>query len=290
MRIGRGEFQQVSPAGDAEYIDQHARQIFLDTIAEVAPHVLTALADLLPLYRNASPLLNKIEELLKDELGDDEYETDQGTVSFEPEPQRDWISGVALQTSEPRPEYIEAWQQLEPLRTALRRWANEHHLNIDWILFAARDTLGQWQFQGPPERLSWHYPFVIAYVGNQHKFSFQPRGWAPEAETRAEATARLRTEFSQYLAKYLDGVERILSDSPGWRRTPAKRGSASENHFEWLVRYQVCGWSKSTLARDHHASFDTVDDALKRTAALIGIPLRPGKRGRPSEKNQTAVC
>lgn len=46
MRIGRGEFQQVSPAGDAEYIDQHARKIFLDTVADVAPQVLTALADL----------------------------------------------------------------------------------------------------------------------------------------------------------------------------------------------------------------------------------------------------
>jgi hypothetical protein len=103
-----------------------------------------------------------------------------------------------------------------------------------------------------------------------------PAPWDPGSETEAVYDARIRA----YKVRVRKAVE-----SQGWRRTDEKR---APEHVEWLALYQVGRRSLEQIVKQfdphetRHPALDvnTVRMALRSTAALVGVVLRPLPRGR----------
>lgn len=63
------------------------------------------------------------------------------------------------------------------------------------------------------------------------------------------------------------------------RRAP--RPLKNPAHFTWLVKFQVLEQSYSRIARDAGVHVQTVREACRGLAALMKLPLRKTRRGRP---------
>lgn len=101
-----------------------------------------------------------------------------------------------------------------------------------------------------------------------------------EVETRQQAAARIRAEFEKELNVYLDAIE-DQAKAAGMERTPQKRarkGDATQ-HYEWLARSEVQGWSHAQIAKYYRVEKGTVETAVRATAKHVGLTrrtLRPG--------------
>ena len=130
----------------------------------------------------------------------------------------------------------------------LAAWAARRRVTDDWVL---RNIRSNWEFwrEEPDTVGRWrvHVP---------QAFWVPMFTWEPDRET-----------FDQYSAR--------VKNSPGLMRTPEK----AENHFEWLAKYQVGGVSVSELAAHAEVNLETVSEALGSTARLVGVTLRPARRG-----------
>src|SRR5438046_5241899 len=73
---------------------------------------------------------------------------------------------------------------------------------------------------------------------------FVYEAWKPFFETRSEAQKRITDAFNAYLEKQMDSVKEDLAKK-GYKRAPTKRarGKGADEHFRWLVQYQVLGKS-----------------------------------------------
>ncbi len=59
----------------------------------------------------------------------------------------------------------------------------------------------------------------------------------------------------------------------------------NEDHFVWLVRYQVQQISRHKVAEEYKVDEKTMVEALRRTAELVGLGLRqPLPAGKKSKK------
>ena len=76
-----------------------------------------------------------------------------------------------------------------------------------------------------------------------------------------------------FLNKYCDRVEADALRA-GLKRAPKKRG---EQHFDWLVRYQIKGESFASIAKDpayRVRGRQTVQKAVTELAEYLGVALR----------------
>lgn len=98
--------------------------------------------------------------------------------------------------------------------------------------------------------------------------------WYPTMESEASYRAKVESLIQDYKKRCVKDLVPV----------PEKRNM---EHFEWLVRFQVQGWAYSKIAREYLGDdmlVRTVQDAVKQTAAEIGLTLRTGgKRGRPKK-------
>lgn len=101
--------------------------------------------------------------------------------------------------------------------------------------------------------------------------------WRPDLESESQYRDRVRealdSQLTHSLRQHADAVAGQAE------RVPTKH---TREHFRWLAQYQVGKKSLRAVAREACREPKTVSTALRETAALIGLPLRPPNRpGRP---------
>lgn len=187
-------------------------------------------------------------------------------------------------------------------RQSLKDWAARHRLACPWVEEAVRASLAKWredatwlerriilpaggpdfdtvtgaleQLKSPPRLTGLHIPLP----------EFNPIAWS-QAEY-----IRLVQDIAGDVARAYS--EAVLSQygKEGWTQPPVKRKRTGNNpylHFDWLIRYQVEGCSYSKLAKEYledRLLVSTVRDSVKKTAELIGLPLRTQSPGRPRKE------
>jgi hypothetical protein len=202
-------------------------------------------------------------------------------------------------------ERIKAFDDEAPEKTFFFSWA--------WIAIVA--TLAEWcDDSAKLQNLDWELPFRCYPIGtgrdmlqlgtlddnflledlfNPPKsaaesvpFTFSCPGWDPFQEPRAKARHRILQQFELDLDRQLKQVESLVSAFHA-EKAPAKMTSA---HFDWLVQYQVKGWTYTAIAESDSNEPDkqTVwDGAVDAAEKVIGRRwkewLRRSKIGRPKK-------
>jgi hypothetical protein len=96
----------------------------------------------------------------------------------------------------------------------------------------------------------------------------------PSRESRVDFIGRCQCHWDARVAR---------AHGLGFTRTSPR--PSLRQHAEWLARYQVQLESYGTLARSARADLQTVREAVRRTADLVALPLRPAQKGgRPRQK------
>jgi hypothetical protein len=135
----------------------------------------------------------------------------------------------------------------------------------------------------PSEPVSYAEPsFMAISEGRPFEFAFRP--WVAEWESWSAYRADVRAAFDAALRTYWAAlIEK--AENEGLKKAPRKHAPRQtrnpELHFEWLVRFQVLGWTHQQIAQHYERTFDTtkrysstVNRALRKTANLIGLTLR----------------
>jgi hypothetical protein len=120
-------------------------------------------------------------------------------------------------------------------------------------------------------------PFAIPEM-----FRFEIPHWDQYSETWGEFTVRARAALDRELKVLRDQNEQLCRD---YNLRDAS-GKTSDDHFIWLTRYQIQGWSLNKIAKEYHRTWPAVQEAVEGTAKLLIGPgweywLRPRKPGRP---------
>ena len=254
-RLGYGEF---APPGEQSLSTWEARRIFFDKIEDLAPRVLRALhEDVFPHYE--PPL----EWAVDDELAAQErYEEVKCRLLL-------LIRGSSEQDVYSRMEEDPA------LKDRLVMWATKFHIYEDWVLKSALGTLAFWSLGA--SSLTWIHPAPLqssALTDDERRFAFEHPGWYPELLTQEQAEANIRLVFDASLRLYFERIEALAKDR-GLKRTPTKRsrsGQSALRHFEWLVRWQVQGWTQQRIANEADLEdVKTVAAGIKAAADAIGL-------------------
>jgi hypothetical protein len=184
------------------------------------------------------------------------------------------------------------------------RWSFEYA----WIRWAAWELLRHWH-NHPEKAATLDYPSELRLRDEMYEavetpeefvqrffrsdpapkpddagYRFHCQKWDLLQETRAKARERILAEVSSQLEVELDREEKRAA---GANLESGIRKVAQE-HFDWLVLYQVRAWTYGRIAKIPGSRRDpqTVSDGVKDAAQLVIGPgweqwLRPGKPGRP---------
>jgi hypothetical protein len=156
--------------------------------------------------------------------------------------------------------------------------------DLGWILEVTYRTLTAWMVE--PETcgvLEWVWPHSPECCSGQHYLTFAAPEWDVCRETKAEASDRILAALKGQVTRYLEEREQRARQE-GMAQRPR---TWTPHHFEWLVRFQVQGWSHNQIATAHDCTRQTIPPALNQVANLMVGPkwkqwLRPpGKPGRP---------
>lgn len=251
-----------------------ARKLFLDKVAELAPDVKASLFDdILQTYREA-------------------YQKTQ------PPPEQVSPAGPFGEevVRQHPPEWV-SWQwredhwngddsdwppELSQLRKQVLDWAQRWNLQDPWVLDAVLRTLRVWHKRIDPgtspeseQPLKFHPPRFIDSLATP-PFEFCHQAWRPQWTTWEAFNEQVRSEFERQLTAYRKAREAEVEEQ-GLERSPKKLKQLEANadqHFDWLVRFQVLKQTQSHIAAQVSRTKRTVQDALRHTAELVGITRR----------------
>jgi len=105
---------------------------------------------------------------------------------------------------------------------------------------------------------------------------FNGTGWDPRVESWREFEKKIDSWYEQYKLMYKERAEYILEEN-GYIRSKAKRNL---EHFNWLIYYQVLGWSLKEIAdkcseqKETVLSEDTIWKGIQSAAEVVHIILR----------------
>ena len=151
-------------------------------------------------------------------------------------------------------------------------WASFYNLDCDWFLDASRSRLQT----------------VQGYAGVRFGESLETmaRSLEPPPLPSMAAYSPLfgdRDTYLDLMAGLLEDYCHQIENEAHLQSTRTKL----KKHFEWLVQYQCRGKRYAEIAHDYKLApkskkrvGNTVETAVKETAALIGLELRPSKKGR----------
>lgn len=170
--------------------------------------------------------------------------------------------------------------ELAAVVVELNNWAVRWHLTDHWCLEAAVETFNSWhgvvdrprRFAAPLGKMvvPQNLPALPDFLGRT--FTLTLPGWDPLAETRKDFETRAKSDFQKKLAEYSHEIQSLASSSPYLISVPEKR---SFDAFHWTAGYQICGWSLNKIAGAAGFERQSVETAVKQTAKLIELTLRP---------------
>lgn len=174
--------------------------------------------------------------------------------------------------------HIESWPSVSsstpihrpyllPLKTSITEFASDHHLDCEWACEILLRTVREWSLSISKSATTSSRPLPWAYPPASARFPFSPG----EEDDWQDAK-----QDHKSIRRFLNGAL-----DRGFRQSVRK---LDDTHFRWLARFQVLGWSHERIAKEdkEQRGRRTVLDAIKRTAALLPLELRPtGKPGRP---------
>jgi hypothetical protein len=184
------------------------------------------------------------------------------------------------------------------LKASLTRWAQSFNLNEPWVLEAAVHTMMRWNKVFTSDDYNTRiysvmFPKLVTDTKKRefeeltatyprYKTSFTTRAWNPLKESEEAFLTRAKDDFEAYISAYTAHIKNSLRKR-GWQPVPKLR---KIEHFEWLVRYQVQGWSHAKIAEHYQlASNDVVSKALNKKADELKFSLRPAEKGGRPPKN-----
>lgn len=283
VELGRGAYADEGAPTPAQI---HARNLFLTAIERDALRVLNSLR------QEPLSLFGALCHFIADVWGD----YDRSTMGNDP-PRWPWgwrpldgrpynpalIDTLAAQdVAGPWGwDRLGIWGQLrpalQPFRDSLLDWGMRWRLDQEWCLRFAFRQVDAW-YRWPSARWRYDDPPVPAILTDEEReFRFIVPGWNPTAERWPDAEERLDAAYEEAKREHRRRLI-ALAESLELTREPTK---ATPEHYTWLARYHLRGESYGRIAAGHHDR-KSVEDAVKRAAALIGLDLRPpSPAGRP---------
>jgi len=276
-----GDYYKPDSSG-VDVVTQNARKIFLDAIKKIVPGVLGRLQS------NVYPKFVELQRVLGRD-SDSPFIPEEELFRLERVDRPE--SGTAKPGINYYPEYL-------VLRQSLDAWGQECHLSdMDWLRRHVMTTLSrEWghreiadlhgRHEGKPDYpFDWHLEVVaqgVPVTDFDTRFCLAlDEGWVPTDEQWTLFFIRATEEFARFLNEYRSGLVSLV-ESKGYERAPVKRKPA---HFDMLVRRVVQGWPWREIAKRHDLQESSVREAVRVTAALVGIEVPPCKPGRPKKPN-----
>lgn len=165
-------------------------------------------------------------------------------------------------------------RRVQLLHDSVIDWAKSWHLEAEWFVEIAFETLGYWCER--PKALtqrSWS-PVVRSLLLTPVNFQIdQWDGVEPLSVYVARERADLRKRFDDYVKKLT--MEAKLGDVPVILN---RHGGAA---YCWAVRSQVLRHTRDQIARESDTSKGNVDEAVRTLLVHLDLPIRPKRRGRP---------
>jgi hypothetical protein len=112
----------------------------------------------------------------------------------------------------------------------------------------------------------------ILYVPISHDF-FLTEHWDPSSETRGDFTKRIKEKFDKELEEYLSKKEANAKEigMQPTRIALTRKPRGTKSIFEWLIRFQVQGFSKNRIAKNFNVTQKAVRESINSKASLIGL-------------------
>ena len=161
----------------------------------------------------------------------------------------------------------------------LYQWANAILAGQSWpraiFVTPVKDDMG-----------FWHSPRSVSISDRDEAWSEFRLSLRRFYNLRLSTAAGIKRDLMEWaeqeIDRQLDEAKKACQDA-GLKPTPKKKNDPSL-HFRWLARFQVLGEGYSDIGKSEEPCVDrrSVDQAIKKTAALIGLTLRSSDpRGRP---------
>jgi len=275
------------------YAQEKARLVFLHALWTRVP---TSTADLLA----DAPLTTLVPTTISDVLEGAPPTTLVGFIEW----QRTVPAANPLTPSDPgpaRPDHplLETQRQINlALREHISRWQARHYLLDAWFARAARFTL---EMTNGGSDDPYNGPLLLDLADSFADIADGRAGPAlvvlseddavlgtfdPRTETVNSAAKRMLPEIERRLRSILQTImneDRELNDVG----RPVKYHTSKS--FERLVRFQVLRESKADIAKKDGLTERQVHRDLADKAQLLGLALRPQRRGRPPRKTAHTV-
>ena len=298
--------------GELSTLRTEARREFVGAIGRVAPYVIDHLrAWVLPTYRRAVDPVSENPTWgaglgpgsrwgipSPDATNLRMYDSETGLVQVYRlwhGPDEDYMlpTAVALTVPEEHREAVRAG--LREVERLLRQWAQQFHLQEEWILDDALATVRYWA-AGRSEPWIHRGPIGTPTIippqdqGGQWVRLFATAWDIGEGESRADAKKRMLRMVEEQVETHLDQMAR-WAKAQGFEKVPyarvgrGKEGSGvNARHLDWLVLYQCLPMELEEIAEKYFTSQATVKSGLRNTAKLIDLTLRKRRRGRPPKQ------
>ncbi len=193
---------------------------------------------------------------------------------------KEWMTGDLLADARRLPQALDAH---------VSQWQDRYDLHDPWISGAARTTLemvGGRDYSGPlllfaPDAHVWIPTATPIVINGDDLGTFDPRN-----ETLSAACHRLLPELE---ARLKESLQAVVDNDRALKAAQAPVMYRTDKAFEWLVRYQVLGESRGSiarslagkrLAREPHWDYrpdvykSHVGKEIKRIADQCGLTLR----------------
>jgi hypothetical protein len=180
----------------------------------------------------------------------------------------------------------------EPLLCRLKEWAGRWHLEADWCLLQAWYAFIWWESAlDDPENYdanlheaddwtAYSASYERSANPDEQVFKFEYRTPDLSFRTIKDIKEEVREAFERELNEHLERLA-ALAKQRGFIDIPVKRG---DDHFVWLIQFQVQGWSMQKIANEYGAGRKTVEEGINAVAALIQLSRRdPLPSGRPAQ-------
>lgn len=154
------------------------------------------------------------------------------------------------------------------MSSAVGPWAERWHLDQPWVVSVAALTIGTWA-ERPDSEIARERRWAWGKVTPAEQQAWPRLSWNPIAQD----LQTFRERVQAYIKKVEDLATRRGYVAPPYRQI--------ERPARWTALYHVGDWSFARIAKDEKVERQSVAEAVKAFAAEIGLPLRPGRVGRP---------